>query len=173
MAGRQETLLTKIRGCRVCEAHLPHGPRPMLTASRSARLLVIGQAPGAKVHDGGIPWDDRSGERLREWLALDGALFYDADRVALVPTGFCYPGRGHRGGLPPRPECAPRWHGDLLERAADAADRHARTGALPRVSPKVDADRHRSGLDRVLSAVFCAPASLATQRHLARSTPLV
>ena len=114
MAGRLETLLTEIRGCRVCEAQLPYGPRPILTASHSARLLVIGPAPGAKVHEGGIAWDDRSGERMREWLALERALFYDADRVALVPTGFCYPGRGHQGDLPPRPECAPRWHGHLL-----------------------------------------------------------
>lgn len=104
-------LLDEIRACRHCAAHLPLGPRPVLRASRSARLVIAGQAPGTKVHDSGIPWNDRSGDRLREWLALDRETFYDERRVAIVPQGFCYPGRDARGGdNPPRPECALLWH---------------------------------------------------------------
>jgi uracil-DNA glycosylase len=108
------TLLSEIRACRECAAHLPLGPRPILAASPSARLLLIGQAPGLKVHQSGVAWDDRSGDRLREWLGIDRTTFYDERRVALVPTGFCYPGSGKQGDLPPRPECAPKWHGRLL-----------------------------------------------------------
>jgi uracil-DNA glycosylase len=107
-------LLGRVRACRHCEAHLPLGPRPVLRAEPSARLLVVGQAPGTKVHESGIPWNDRSGERLRDWLALDRETFYDAGRVAIMPMGFCYPGRDPRGGdSPPRPECAPMWHPPL------------------------------------------------------------
>ena len=103
--------LAEIRACRVCEAHLPLGPRPVLHAGATARLLIIGQAPGTRVHESGIPWNDRSGDRLREWLALDRESFYDAARIAIVPMGFCYPGVDRHGGdRPPRPECAPLWH---------------------------------------------------------------
>ncbi len=109
-----ETLVKEARACRVCAAHLPHGPRPVLRAAASARLMIIGQAPGSKVHASGIPWNDPSGDRLREWLALDKEAFYDEGRIAIVPMGFCYPGRDARGGdLPPRPECAPLWHPPL------------------------------------------------------------
>ncbi|HET8900159.1 MAG TPA: uracil-DNA glycosylase family protein [Rhodanobacteraceae bacterium] len=108
------TLLTEIRACRICEKHLPLGPRPVLQASASARLLIMSQAPGRRVHLSGIPFDDPSGVRLREWLGLDTATFYDAARVAIVPMGFCYPGKGPSGDLPPRPECAPTWHPRLL-----------------------------------------------------------
>jgi len=102
-------LLDRIRACRLCD--LPLGPRPVLRGSPSARLLIVGQAPGTKVHASGIPWDDRSGERLRQWLDLTPDIFYDEQRVAIVPMGFCYPGRDSAGGdLPPRPECAPTWH---------------------------------------------------------------
>ena len=104
-------LLREIRACRVCAAHLPHGPRPIVRASVSARLLIVGQAPGTQVHLTGIPWNDRSGDRLREWLALDRNTFYDERRVAVVPMGFCFPGVSPAGAdLPPRPECAPLWH---------------------------------------------------------------
>lgn len=107
-------LVEAARACRVCAAHLPHGPRPVLRAAASARLLIVGQAPGSKVHATGIPWNDASGDRLRDWLALDRETFYDARRIAIVPMGFCYPGRDARGGdLPPRPECAPLWHPPL------------------------------------------------------------
>ena len=106
-------LLAEIRACRICAADLPLGPRPVLRADRRARILIAGQAPGTKVHASGIPWDDPSGDRLRAWLALDPDVFYDETRVAIVPMGFCYPGRGKGGDLPPRPECAATWHGRL------------------------------------------------------------
>jgi uracil-DNA glycosylase len=107
-------LVASARACRVCAAHLPHEPRPVLRAAASARLLIVGQAPGSKVHASGIPWNDPSGNRLRDWLALDRETFYDERRIAIVPMGFCYPGRDARGGdLPPRPECAPLWHPPL------------------------------------------------------------
>lgn len=102
-------LLAEIRRCRVCEKVLPLGPRPVLQAGAKARLLIVGQAPGLKVHNSGIPWNDASGERLRDWLGMDRTCFYDPDRVAIAPMGFCYPGRGKSGDLPPRPECAPLW----------------------------------------------------------------
>ncbi len=109
-------LLGEVRACRHCSEHLPLGPRPVLQLARSARLLIIGQAPGSKVHRSGVPWTDPSGDRLREWMGLDREAFYDEARVAILPIGLCYPGAGPSGGdLPPRPECAPRWHGRLLE----------------------------------------------------------
>jgi uracil-DNA glycosylase len=112
-----DDLLVRIRACRECEAHLPLGPRPVLRASATARVLIVGQAPGTKVHESGIPWNDPSGDRLRDWLDLDKDTFYDETRIAIVPSGFCYPGRHERGGdLPPRPECAPLWHEPLRER---------------------------------------------------------
>lgn len=107
-------LLDAIRACHACAAHLPLGPRPVVQAGADARLLIVGQAPGAKVHASGVPWDDASGARLREWLGLGAATFYDPSQVAIVPMGFCYPGRGGGGDLPPRPECAPLWFDALL-----------------------------------------------------------
>src|SRR5512138_2972935 len=96
------------RACRRCEKTLE--PRPVFRAARSARLLIVGQAPGRRVHETGIPWNDPSGDRLREWLQLDRDTFYDESRIAIIPAGFCYPGKGKAGDLPPRPECAPLWH---------------------------------------------------------------
>ncbi len=110
-----EDLLTEVRACKHCNAHLPMGPRPVLSAAHGASVVLIGQAPGTKVHASGIPWDDASGRRLREWLAIDEAIFYDPAKFAIIPMGFCYPGRGKSGDLPPRPECAPLWHARLLE----------------------------------------------------------
>jgi uracil-DNA glycosylase len=110
------TLLREVRRCEICADHLPAGPRPILSAHESARILVIGQAPGRRVHESGIPWDDPSGERLREWLGVTRKQFYDPKQLALVPMGFCYPGKGSSGDLPPRPECAETWHEELLER---------------------------------------------------------
>jgi uracil-DNA glycosylase len=109
-----DRLLTEIRACRLCEAHLPLGPRPVLRASATSRLLIVGQAPGTKVHASGIPWDDASGKRLREWLGMDSDTFYDASRIAIVPMGFCYPGKHGSGDAPPRPECRANWHPRLL-----------------------------------------------------------
>jgi len=114
-----DSLLTQIRACRLCEAYLPLPPRPVLRASESARLLVVGQAPGTLVHASGIPWSDASGMRLRSWLALDRDEFYDESKVAIVPMGFCYPGTGRNGDLPPRPECAQTWHPKLLPMLPD------------------------------------------------------
>jgi uracil-DNA glycosylase len=106
-----DRLLADVRSCTLCASHLPLGPRPVLRGGPSARLLIISQAPGARVHETGISFNDRSGDRLREWLALDREVFYDESRVAIVPVGLCYPGRDTRGAdLPPRRECAPRWH---------------------------------------------------------------
>lgn len=103
-------LLAEIRACRQCEAQLPLGPHPVLRASPTARLLVVGQAPGTRVHANGIPWDDASGRRLREWMGVDDTTFYDAARIAIVPMGFCYPGRAGSGDAPPRRECRDTWH---------------------------------------------------------------
>ena len=116
---RQESfahLMARIRACRVCAQSLPHGCRPVLQAHPEARLLIVSQAPGRKVHDSGIPFDDKSGAKLREWLGIDRGVFYDEHRVAIVPMGFCYPGKGESGDLPPRPECASLWHPLLMPR---------------------------------------------------------
>lgn len=114
MAGRFEALLAQVRRCDLCSVHLPLGPRPVVRMKPSARLLIIGQAPGTKVHESGLPWNDRSGDVLRDWLAMDRDSFYDMDTIAIMPMGFCYPGRDPKGGdNPPRPECAPRWHARL------------------------------------------------------------
>jgi uracil-DNA glycosylase len=107
-------LLTDIRACTVCAEHLAHEPRPIVQAGTAARIAIIGQAPGRRVHESGIPWDDPSGRTLRRWLKLTDAEFYNPDIVALVPMGFCYPGSASSGDNPPRPECAPLWHERLL-----------------------------------------------------------
>ena len=114
MSGELERLLRDIRACRLCEAFLPLGPNPVLRASAQARLLIVGQAPGKRVHASGIPWDDASGRRLRDWLQMDAATFYDERRVAIVPMGFCYPGKAGSGDAPPRPECRAAWHPRLI-----------------------------------------------------------
>jgi uracil-DNA glycosylase len=106
-------LLSEVRACRVCEAFLPLGPRPILQMSQTARLLIASQAPGSKAHASGIPFSDPSGDRLRDWLGISRAGFYDAETVAIVPMGLCYPGRGQSGDAPPRPECAPLWRDRL------------------------------------------------------------
>jgi uracil-DNA glycosylase len=111
---RLDTLLREIRACTLCEAQLPLGPRPVLRASATARVLIVGQAPGTKVHASGIPWDDASGKRLRGWLDMTPEAFYDEARIAIVPMGFCYPGRQGSGDAPPRPECRATWHPRLL-----------------------------------------------------------
>ena len=114
-----EALLAEIRQCRICRDHsprpLPHEPRPVVAASATARILVASQAPGKKVHESGIPFDDRSGDRLRDWLGVSRAEFYDPRNFAILPMGFCFPGQDAKGGdLPPRRECAPRWRAPML-----------------------------------------------------------
>lgn len=111
----QNSLIQEIKNCQICAEHLPLGPRPVVSIHPEARIIIIGQAPGTKVHASGIPWDDQSGKRLRQWLNVDNSTFYDPSKFAIVPMGFCYPGKGKSGDLPPRPECAPQWHGKLLD----------------------------------------------------------
>jgi uracil-DNA glycosylase len=108
-------LIDEIRACKACESHLAVGARPVVQFSALSRLVIVGQAPSSRVHATGIPWDDKSGERLRDWTGLSRAEFYDPGKVALVPMGFCYPGRGTSGDLPPRRECAPLWHGRVFD----------------------------------------------------------
>jgi|SRR5690606_5612425 len=111
-----DALLAEIRACRRCAEHLPLGPRPVLRASATARVALCSQAPGTKVHASGRPFTDRSGDRLREWLAVDSESFYDESRIAIIPMGFCYPGVDANGGdLPPRPECRATWHDRLFK----------------------------------------------------------
>ena len=107
-------LLGEIADCTECSSTLPHGPRPVLQAGAGARVVIIGQAPGRRVHESGVPWDDPSGDTLRQWLGVTGEQFYDPDLIALVPMGVCYPGSNKSGDKPPRPECAPLWHNQLL-----------------------------------------------------------
>jgi uracil-DNA glycosylase len=108
-----KNLLGQIRQCQICSAHLPFEPRPIIQASTKARIAIIGQAPGLKVQQSGTPWHDRSGDELRRWLGVTPDLFYNEQIFALIPMGFCYPGKGKSGDLPPRPECAPAWHEKL------------------------------------------------------------
>ncbi len=110
-----QALLHDIANCNVCKPHLPLGCRPVVSASPNSRIVIIGQAPGLKVHQTGIPWDDASGRNLRQWLAVTDEQFYNPNIFALIPMGFCYPGKGKSGDLPPRPECAPLWHHRLLQ----------------------------------------------------------
>ncbi|MDJ0645632.1 MAG: uracil-DNA glycosylase family protein [Flavobacteriaceae bacterium] len=110
-----QRLLTNIKNCTICSNHLALGPRPVVRAHKDARVVIIGQAPGTKVHASGIPWDDASGKQLRKWMNVSDEEFYDATKFAIVPMGFCYPGKGSSGDLPPRPECAPQWHQVLFD----------------------------------------------------------
>lgn len=110
-----EPLLTQIRACQVCASALPLGANPVVQAHSEAKILIIGQAPGTKVHHTSIPWNDASGNRLRVWLDIEKPTFYDPKQIAIMPMGFCYPGRGQSGDLPPRKECAPLWHETLLK----------------------------------------------------------
>lgn len=105
----------RIKNCTLCKAHLPLGPRPVVTAHANSKIVIIGQAPGTKVHASGIPWDDASGKQLRNWLGVSNEEFYNEQNFAIVPMGFCYPGRGKGGDMPPRPECAPQWHEQLWD----------------------------------------------------------
>ncbi len=111
-----QSLLRDVRACRICEPHLAAGVRPVLQAHSEARVLIAGQAPGRRVHESGVPFDDPSGDRLRDWMGVSRDTFYDATQIAILPMGFCYPGTGTSGDLAPRPECADAWRQPLLER---------------------------------------------------------
>lgn len=112
-------LIKSVRKCRLCEEALPHGPRPIVQLDPQAKILIAGQAPGRRVHESGVPFDDPSGGRLRDWLGISRDVFYDATQIAILPMGFCYPGTGKSGDLPPRPECAKAWRHPLLEQLTD------------------------------------------------------
>jgi uracil-DNA glycosylase len=153
------SLLAQIRACRVCA--LPHGPRPIVQAGRSARILIIGQAPGSLVHASGIPWDDPSGDRLREWTGLDKRVFYDPAKVAQMPMGFCYPGKGPSADLPPRPECAPLWHDRLRTELPDITltlliGHHAQARYLP-AKPKRSMTEAVRALGQAPAGFFALP----------------
>ncbi|NND77076.1 MAG: uracil-DNA glycosylase family protein [Flavobacteriales bacterium] len=110
-----KNLIQDIRNCALCAKHLELGPRPVLAASKSSKVIIIGQAPGTVVHKSGVPWEDKSGKNLRTWMEIGNETFYNEEKVALIPMGFCYPGKGKSGDLPPRPECAPKWHPELFQ----------------------------------------------------------
>jgi uracil-DNA glycosylase len=113
-------LLIQIRNCKECERFLEFGVNPIIAASSKSKIIIIGQAPGRIVHNTSIPWNDKSGDNLRNWLGIDKTIFYDTDIIALMPMGFCYPGKSKSGDLPPRPECAPLWHKKLLAQMPNA-----------------------------------------------------
>lgn len=115
------SLIQRISNCDLCKSALPQAPKPILQFSETAQIIVIGQAPGKAAHDSEKPWNDKSGDRLREWLSISSEVFYDAQKVALVPMGFCFPGQGKSGDLPPRRECAPKWHGDIFQQMSGEA----------------------------------------------------
>jgi uracil-DNA glycosylase len=110
------SLLAQVRACTLCAEHLPHGPRPVLQLHPQARILIVSQAPGRVVHASGVPFDDLSGDRLRDWMGISRETFYDEKKIAIMPMGLCFPGKGSSGDLPPRPECAKVWHPQLLPR---------------------------------------------------------
>jgi len=109
------TLIEEVRACTLCADYLAHGVRPILQIDSSAKILIAGQAPGRKVHESGIPFDDASGDRLRQWMGVSKETFYNAKEIAILPMGFCYPGKGKSGDLPPRAECARAWRAQLLK----------------------------------------------------------
>lgn len=113
---KMNTLLQEILSCTVCVPHLEMGANPIISVDEASKIVIIGQAPGTVVHRSGIPWDDQSGKNLRNWMGVDKTTFYNPKKIALIPMGFCYPGKGKSGDLPPRKECAPLWHGQLLSK---------------------------------------------------------
>jgi len=114
-----DELIFRIKACRVCEGKLPYDPHPVFTLGQTSKILIVGQAPGIKVHLSGIPWNDQSGKELRKWLNVSDMDFYDTQKFAILPTGLCYPGKGKNGDLPPRKECAPLWHPQILKKLND------------------------------------------------------
>ncbi len=168
-------LLQRVRACTLCAAHLPLGPRPVLQAGSRAKILIAGQAPGRKVHASGIPFDDASGQRLRAWLGLTPAQFYDPELVALLPMGFCYPGSGKSGDLPPRPECASTWRQPLLQRMPQIAltvvlGQYALAWHLPQLPRNITqaVENWRSTWPHTIVLPHPQPA----QQRLAEKTPL-
>ena len=135
-ARRLDALVAEVRACTTCRQSLPLGPRPILSVPAQTRLLIIGQAPGTRVHESGVVWDDPSGDHLREWLDIDRETFYRSSRIGILPMGFCYPGKKKGGDAPPRPECAPLWHPRILDALRHVkltllVGRYAHQGYLP------------------------------------------
>ena len=167
------SLLEEVRACRACAAVLPYGPRPVVQISATARILIASQAPGTKAHESGIPFSDASGDRLREWMGVPDATFYDQRGIAILPMGLCYPGRLTSGGdAPPRPECAPLWRGQLLAHMSDLRltlliGTHAQTDALGRgkMTERVMAFRDH------LPTIFPLPHPSWRTRHWAAINP--
>ena len=155
------TLRANIAACRVCAAWLPCGPRPVVQLGQGARIVIVSQAPGRIVHETGVPWNDASGERLREWTALPAPVFYDPERVALVPMGLCYPGRGAGADLPPRRECAPLWHGPIRSvltgvRLTLLVGQYAQEYYLPQARRQSVTERVRA-FDTISAGMACLP----------------
>ncbi len=155
------SLLREISACTICAPYLPLGPRPVLQFGCTSRILIIGQAPGSKVHASGVPWQDDSGDRLREWTGISREDFYDPTKVALMPMGFCYPGKAAGGDAPPRPECAPHWHERILnllppDRLTLLVGSYAQERYLPKDSGKTLVERVRA-FERFAPAVFPTP----------------
>ncbi|MEL6559487.1 MAG: uracil-DNA glycosylase family protein [Bacteroidota bacterium] len=115
-----ENLLREISACQICKDSLELGPRPVLSAAENSKIIIIGQAPGLAVHQSGVPWDDKSGDNLRMWMGVSKEEFYNPENIAILPMGFCYPGKGKSGDLPPRKECAPQWHHLILSKMNQA-----------------------------------------------------
>ncbi|MBL4623106.1 MAG: uracil-DNA glycosylase family protein [Immundisolibacteraceae bacterium] len=153
-----EQLLANIKACTLCEADLPLGARPLLQISSNARILIAGQAPGRKAHQSGIPFDDASGDRLRQWLGVSREVFYDPNKIALLPMGFCYPGTGKNGDLPPRSECEPAWRQQLLAKLPKLS----MTLVLGQYAQRYHFDNHRLSLtERVASWRETWPTKMA------------
>ena len=168
-----DSLLDEVRACRACADVLPLGPRPVVQISATARILIASQAPGTKVHESGIPFSDASGDRLREWMGVSADQFYDESKIAILPMGLCYPGRGPSGGdAPPRPECAPLWRDRLLAHMPDLRltlliGTHAQTEVL---GPGKMTDRVMSFRD-YMPAIFPLPHPSWRSRHWAAKNP--
>lgn len=142
------SLLAEVRACTLCAGHLPLGPRPVVQVHHSASILIASQAPGKKVHETGLPFNDVSGDRLRRWMGISRDVFYDARQVAIVPMGFCFPGTGKSGDLPPRSECAPAWRAALLS--------HLRNVQLTLVIGRYAQDYHLPHASRTVVSVVQA-----------------
>ena len=119
MTLKVQSLITEIEKCNICTKYLALGPRPIVQLGNKASILIAGQAPGKAVHETGVPFDDLSGDRLREWMSISKDIFYNKNKIAILPMGFCYPGKGKSGDLPPRPECAPQWRQQVLDNLAN------------------------------------------------------
>ena len=166
-----ETLLTEIRNCTVCEKYLTAGCRPVMAAHPDSRLVLIGQAPGLKVHESGVPWQDASGRRLRDWLEMGEEDFYNPTLLAIIPMGFCYPGKGKSGDLPPRPECAPLWHEPLWQalkapKLTLLIGQYAQRYYL-KDRRKKQSYRNRSSFSGIFAPLFAFAASFTSQWNLA------